>query len=102
MARAPTPSPAKNTDRVTRPDTSATQQWRPAENRIRPNVSTQERNVLEGADAQRAEYRRETEKGREAMAAEALRQAREQESTGQTGRDAACGHGGIGDYLSRD
>lgn len=61
------PTPAKNTTRTTRPDASATHQFKPGDGPSRPDVAMSERSVLGAGDAHRAEYAAETAKGQTAM-----------------------------------
>jgi hypothetical protein len=103
--RAPKQSPTpKNIERHPRPDASATRQHRPGDNSpakggaSRPETPS----VRAEGEAKRAEHHREEGKSRANLNAELARQTREEGASGQTGRDAASAHGGVGDYLSSD
>jgi hypothetical protein len=103
MARAPTPTPAKNTVRTSRPDASFTRPFRPGDNPSRADTSKAETpSVRAEGDAKRAAQHHEEARSRAALAAELARQGREENQSGQIGRDAANPRGGVGDYLSND
>jgi hypothetical protein len=102
MARAPTPTPAKNTVRVGPNDQGVTRQFKAGDNPSRADVSKVETpSVLAEGDAKRAAHHHEDARSRAAMAAELARQGREEGASGQIGRDAASGHG-VSDYLTSD
>jgi hypothetical protein len=102
MARAPTPTPAKNTTRVGPNDQGVTRVQRPGQNSSIPSVSSPETSVLADGDAKRGEYYAESRRAAAAMANRIADLERSEGASGQTGRDAASAHGGVGDYLSSD
>jgi hypothetical protein len=95
---------SKNIDRIGPNDRGVTRAYRPGENSSRPDTSTAESpaGLKAESNAKRAAYSREEAKTSAQLAAELARQAREENQSGQIGRDAASPHGGVGDYLSRD
>lgn len=99
--QSPTP---KNIERHQKADTTATRQHRAGDNSpAKAGASKPESpSVLAEGEAKRAEHHHEEARSRAAMAAELARQGHEEGASGQSGRDAASAHGGVGDYLSRD
>ncbi len=96
------PTPARNTTRVGPNDKGVTRVERPGQNSSIPSVSSPEPSVLADADAKRAEYHAEARRAASDMANRIAELERSEGASGQTGRDAANPHGGVGDYLSND
>ncbi|MGC1861549.1 MAG: hypothetical protein WA733_10600 [Methylocystis sp.] len=94
MARAPTPTPAKNTVRVVPNNPSVSRVFKAGDNPSRADTSRAETPSLQAeSNAHRGEYHAEEAKTRAQLSAELARQARE---------EGASAHGGVGDYLSSD
>jgi len=101
MARAPTPTPAKNTVRVGPKDQGVTRVQRPGQNSSIPSVSSPEPSVRADGDAACGEYNAESRRAASDMANRIAELERSEGASGQIGRDASSGHG-ISDYLQTD